>query len=67
MNNLLRWTGRIAGIVGVLLCAVSFFGRLGGVWTLGGFQVGTVLQGGIAAMVLGCLAYLALLVDAARP
>jgi len=30
---------------------------------VGGFQVGTVLQAGMAAMILGCLAYLAVLVD----
>jgi hypothetical protein len=30
------------------------------------FQVGTILQAGMAAMILGCLAYLAALVDGAR-
>jgi hypothetical protein len=66
MNNLLRWTARGAGVVGVLLCAVSFLLRASGVWLVGGFQVGTVLQVGMAGMILGCLAYLAVLVDGAR-
>lgn len=66
MNNLLRWTARSAGVIGALLCLVSFVARLAGVWTIGGFQVGTVLQAGMAAMILGCLAYLAVLVDGAR-
>lgn len=63
MNNLLRWLGRSAGVIGVLLCAVSFLARAAGVWTIGGFQVGSVLQAGMAGMILGCLAYLAVLVD----
>jgi hypothetical protein len=66
MNNLLRWVARGAGIVGVLLCAASFVLRAAGVWLVGGFQVGTVLQAGMAGMILGCLAYLAVLVDGTR-
>jgi len=66
MNNLLRWTGRSAGAIGVLVCAVSVVLRATGVWAVGGFQVGTLLQAGMAAMLLGCLAYLAVLVDGAR-
>jgi hypothetical protein len=66
MNNLLRWTARIAGVAGVVLCGVSTLARLAGLWALGGFQVGTVLQGGMAAMILGCLAYLAVLADGGR-
>jgi hypothetical protein len=66
MNNLLRWTARSAGIVGVLLCLVSFLSRAASVWLVGGFQVGTVLQVGMAGMILGCLAYLAILVDGVR-
>jgi hypothetical protein len=63
MNHLLRWVARIAGAIGVVLCAVSMLSRMGGVWMVGGFQVGTLLQAGIAGMVLGCLAYLAILVE----
>ena len=66
MNNLLRWTSRSAGVIGVLLCAVSVVARSAGSFVVGGLQVGTVLQGGMAAMILGCLAYLAVLVDGVR-
>jgi hypothetical protein len=66
MNNLLRWTGRCAGVIGVLLLVVAVVARAAGVFVVGGLQVGTVLQAGMAAMILGCLAYLANLVDGAR-
>jgi hypothetical protein len=66
MGKLLLWVGRLAGLIGVVLCAGAFVGRLTGIWALGGFQIGTVLQAGIAGMVLGCLAYCAHLAERAR-
>lgn len=66
MENLLLWVGRLAGLIGVVLCACAFVGRLTGTWSLGGFQIGTMLQVGIAGMVLGCLAYCANLAERAR-
>ena len=66
MNQLLRWTGRISGLVGLLVCIAAVFVRAGGSFFIGSFQVGTMLQAGMAAMILGCLAYLAVLVDGAR-
>jgi hypothetical protein len=66
MNKLLRWTGRSAGVVGILLCAGSVVARAAGMFVIGSFQVGTLLQAGMAMMILGCLAYLAVLVDGAR-
>jgi hypothetical protein len=66
MNNLLRWIGRIAGTIGVLMCLGSFLSRFAGVWMVGGFQVGTLLQAGMAAMIVGCLAYLAYIVEGPR-
>ena len=66
MNNLLRWTGRSGGLIGVLLCVVSVVVRATGTFGVGGFQVGTVFQAGMASMILGCLAYLAVLVEGAR-
>ena len=66
MNKLLRWMGRSAGIIGVLLCVLSVVARAAGMYVLGTFQVGTLLQAGMAMMILGCLAYLAVLVDGAR-
>ena len=66
MNQLLRWIGRIAGLVGLLMCMAAVLVRASGSYVIGNFQVGTMLQAGIAAMILGCLAYLTVLVDGAR-
>lgn len=60
MDILLK-LGWITGVVGVLLCIAGVAVRLGGAYWLGGFQVGTLLQAGIAAMVFGCLCFLAVL------
>jgi len=38
-------------------------GRLGGVYWLAGFQIGTILQGGMAMTLVGCLGYVAALVE----
>lgn len=50
--------GQLSGIVGALICLAGVFTRLSGVYWLGGFQVGTLLQAGIAAMVFGCFCLL---------
>lgn len=59
MKGLLLWLGRIAGVGGALVCALSVFARLKGDYFLGGFQVGTLLQAGTAAMTFACLCLLA--------
>jgi len=66
MEQLLLWIGRFAGIGGVLLCAVAVGVRLYGRFFIAGFQALTMLQVGVAAMVLGCLAYLAVLAERRR-
>jgi len=66
MEQLLVWLGRLAGLGGVLLCAVAVLARLSGAFWLGGFQVGTLLQAGLTAMVLGCLCFLVVLTERAR-
>ena len=66
MHSLLMWVGRIAGLAGVALCAVASIARLQGVWTLGGYSIGSVLQAGMAGLLLGCLAYLADLAERPR-
>ena len=63
MNNLLLWVARLAGSAGALLTVTSMVARLGGTWYLGGMSVGTLLLAGMAGMVLGCLGYLAVLVE----
>lgn len=66
MENLLLWIGRLAGLVGILVCAAAFCARVTGTWTLGSFQVGTLFQAGMAAMILACLAYCANLAERAQ-
>jgi hypothetical protein len=61
METSLLWIGRLAGLVGVLLSLIAVGVRLTGVFWIGGFQAGTLLQAGIAAMILGCLAHLVVL------
>ena len=60
MDILLK-LGRIAGVIGVLVCIGGIAARLSGAYWIGSFQVGTLLQAGIAAMVFGCLCFLAVL------
>ena len=66
MRTLLLWMGRVGGVGGVILCAVAIVVRLRGEFNLGGFQVGTLLLGGMAAVLLGCLGYLAFLAERER-
>ncbi len=60
-SMVLRWLGRLAAVAGVLLSAVSGLLRLLGHYWIGGFQVGTLLLGGITLMVFACLCYLVLI------
>jgi hypothetical protein len=66
MENLLLWIGRLGGIVGFAITVIAVAVRLKGTYMLGGFQIGTLLQAGIAAMVAGCLAYAAALAERPR-
>jgi hypothetical protein len=63
---LLLWIGRIGGAVGVLLCVIAVLARIRGMFGLAGFQVGTVLLAGMAAMLVGCLGYLAAIAEFRR-
>ena len=66
MNKLLLWIGRVGGVVGVILCTVAVIVRLRGAFNLGGFQVGTLLLAGMAAMLFACLGYVAFLAERGR-
>ena len=66
METLLLWIGRLGGAAGVVICAVAVLGRLRGVYNLAGFQIGTLLLAGIAAMVVGCLGYLVAIAERPR-
>lgn len=61
METLLLWSGRLAGLMGVMACLIAIGARLAGAFWIAGLQAGTLLQAGIAAMVFGCLALLVVL------
>jgi len=63
VETVLRWIGRLGGAAGIVLCAVAVLMRLRGVYNFAGFQIGTLLIAGIAAMTVGCLAYLAAIAE----
>ena len=46
--------GIVAGILGILVWALAFFGRFHGAPTIYGFAASTVFSGGTALVVLGC-------------
>ena len=54
MDRLMMLAGRVGGLLGLLLCTVAAGGRLAGLYWIGGFQLATLMQAGIAAMVAGC-------------
>ena len=65
MQTFCKWIARLAGVAGVLAMAVAVLARLAGAYHLGSFQVGTILQIGMAATLVACLAYLVALVEGA--
>lgn len=67
MNSVLLLMGRLAGVAGLLLCIVAFGVRVTGTYFLGGFQLGTLLLTGIAAMVAGCFCLLLVLTAGSKP
>lgn len=64
MDAFLLLLGRVAGAGGLLLCVAAAALRLTGKFYLGTFQVVTFLQGGMAALLVGC--FFLLLVLTAR-
>jgi len=63
LDKLALLAGRASGLVGLVATLVAVVARLSGVHVVGRFESSTLLNGGIAAMVLGCLAYLYVLVE----
>jgi hypothetical protein len=53
MDRLLVVAGRALGIVGLLICLAAGLYRLTGHYHLGGFQLVTLLQAGVAGLVGG--------------
>jgi len=66
VEKLLLWIGRLGGIVGVIICAVAILARMRSVYNVANFQVGTLLLAGVAAMLVGCLGYLAAIAERPR-
>jgi energy-converting hydrogenase Eha subunit C len=54
MENLLVMLGRLAGFAGVALCLVAGLARILGNFYLGGFSVISLLQAGMAGLLIGC-------------
>ena len=67
MRSILVWAARLAAVAGIAVMALAAVVRLSGDYWVGGFQVGTLLQVGIALTLVGCLGYLAALVERAGP
>jgi hypothetical protein len=63
MSQLLIWIGRLAGLVGVGTAVCAVLVRATGAYHLGSMQLGTLLNAGVAAMVLGALAYAAAIAE----
>ncbi len=58
MNKLLDLAGNIAAALGILICLVAGVTRLTGSYYVLGHEVITLFIGGIALMVMACLAKL---------
>ncbi|AKU12832.1 hypothetical protein AzCIB_2939 [Azoarcus sp. CIB] len=54
MDRLLLLAGRLSGLGGLALCVIAGAARVSGNFWILGFQVGTLLQAGIGALVVGC-------------
>lgn len=67
MSQLLLWIGRLAGLVGVGATGCAVVVRASGAYHLGNMQLGTLLNAGVAAMVLGVLAYAAVIAEFGHP
>jgi len=63
MDKLIDASGNAAAAVGIVICLVTGVVRLAGGYYLFGYESITLFTGGIALMVMGCLAKLHLLTN----
>lgn len=63
MKQILSYTGTLAGIAGVLLCATSGIARVLGEYYLSGYEATTLFSVGIGIMVFACLVKLEILLS----
>ena len=61
MELLLLWIGRLSGLAGLVLCGWAVYSRLTGSYYAGGFQMGTLFQAGMTALLVACLCHLMVL------
>jgi hypothetical protein len=66
VNKLLDAAGHTVSIVGIVLCLVAGISRLAGSHHVASYETLTLMIGGIALMVLGCLAKLQRLASSSR-
>jgi hypothetical protein len=66
MEILLLWIGRFVAVGGVLLCAWAVYNRLSGSYFAGGYQIGTLLQAGMTALLVACVCFLVVLTNRPR-
>ena len=66
MESLLLLVGRLVGLIGMLVCGWAVATRLSGSFFAGGFQIGTLLLAGMAAMLVACLCFLVALTNRPR-
>lgn len=58
MNAMLLLVGRLAGAVGAVASVAAVLLRLAGRYHVGGVGTGALLQGGMAALLVGCFCLL---------
>ena len=63
MDILLLWVGRLAGLGGVVICAWAVVTRVRGSYFVAGYQVGTLLLGGMMVILVACLCLLIVLTN----
>jgi hypothetical protein len=66
MNNFMLVLGRLLGFLGLLISALSMGARMFGNFFVAGFQIGTLFQAGLGAMIAGCLCLLIVLTSRSR-
>jgi len=54
MEKYIGLAGRLAGVIGILICVIAAVARVTGMFSVAGVWAGTLLQAGIAATVTGC-------------
>jgi hypothetical protein len=58
MNEKFFSIGRVVGLIGVIVCLAAILLRLVGFYTVGGYSLNAMMQGGVALVVIGCFAML---------